>query len=609
MAGEATVLADGSFMMWATFAIIVATITAYALEKWSIEAVSLVAVAAFLLLFSLDMSDQAPTPAELVAGFANPALVSVLCLLIVGQALFQTDALDGVSGWLSGMGGRSQTRTLVIILVGAAFISAMLNNTPVVVMLIPVMTTIARQKNFDAARGLMPLSFATILGGMTTLIGSSTNLLVAGVAADAGIGIGFFDITAIGMILAAVGLVYVVLAMPLLLKPRSGMAEQISNTTGKQFIAEIDISDGHPLEGIESRAGLFVELSGMTVRTILRRDIPILPPFENIRLEAGDVVIVAATRNALTRAMARGSTGIALADEEASEERELEPHFTIAEAVVAPGSRYVSRTLQGAGIRANEGVQVLGLQRRNHMQRSGLADIRLEPGDTILVGGRPEEVSRLGASRDLLLLEASKVLVPMRRKAPMALTIFVALVALAALEILPIMVTALVGAMAMIVSGCINIRQAQRAFDSRIFMLVGASLAAATALERSGGAHYIAASAVSAMEGMPPSMVLSVFFLVLALLTNILSNNATAVLFTPVAVSIAKGLDVDPLPFVTAVIFAANCSFATPVGYQTNLLVMGPGHYRFQDFLRAGGPLVIIVWLTYSVVAPWYYGL
>ena len=601
-------LAGDNLTMWATFAIIVVTITAYALEKWSIEAVSLTAVAAFLILFSLDMSESAPSPAEIVAGFANPALVSVLSLLIVGQALFQTDAHDGLSGWLSGMGGRSQTRTLVIILVGAAVISAMLNNTPVVVMLIPVMTTIARQKNFDAAKGLMPLSFATILGGMTTLIGSSTNLLVAGMAATAGINIGFFDITGMGVILAGAGLLYVIFIMPYLLKPRSGMAEQIRNTTGKQFIAEIDISTGHPLEGIESRAGLFVELSEMTVRTILRNDIPILPPFENIRLQAGDVVIVAATRLALTRALARGSTGIAMAEESEEEDRELEPHFTIAEAVIAPGSRYASRTLQGAGIRANEGVQVLGLQRRSHMQRSGLADIRLEPGDTILVGGRPEEVSRLRASRDLLLLEASKVLVPMRRKAPVALAIFLALVAFAALEILPIMVTALVGAMAMILSGCINIRQAKRAFDSRIFMLVGASLAAATALERSGGAEFIASNAVNAMAGMPPFAVLSVFFLVLAILTNILSTNATAVLFTPVAISIAKGMNVDRMPFVAAVIFDGNCSFATPVGYQTNLLVMGPGHYRFQDFLRAGGPLVIIVWLTYSVAAPWYYG-
>ncbi|MEZ5872622.1 MAG: SLC13 family permease [Nitratireductor sp.] len=597
------------FAMWATFAIIIATITAYAIEKWSIEAVSLAAVAAFLIVFGLDDSNGAPGPGDIVAGFANPALISVLSLLIIGQGLFQTDALDGVSGWLSGIGGRSRTRTLAVILIGAALISAVLNNTPVVVMLVPVMTTIARQKNFEAAKGLMPLSFATILGGMTTLIGSSTNLLVAGMAAPNGVHIGFFDITGMGLILAGAGMIYVMFAMPAILNQRSGMAEQIRNTTGKQFIAEIDISAGHPLEGIQSRAGLFVELSGMTVRTILRNDLPILPPFENIRLMPGDVVIVAATRTALTKALARGSAGIAMSDGAGEEDGDLQPHFTIAEVVVAPGSRYASRTLQGAGIRANEGVQVLGLQRKSHMQRSGLADIRLEPGDTILVGGRPEDVSRLRASRDLLLLEASKVLVPMRRKAPVALAIFAAVVALAALEVLPIMVTALVGALAMIVTGCINVRQAKRAFDSRIYMLVGASLASATALERSGGADYLASAAANAMDGMSPAFVLSAFFLVLAVLTNILSNNATAVLFTPVALSMAKGMGIDPLPFVAAVIYAANCSFATPVGYQTNLLVMGPGHYRFQDFLRAGGPLVIIVWLTYSFAAPWYYGL
>ncbi|MFZ1815769.1 MAG: SLC13 family permease [Rhizobiaceae bacterium] len=609
MSTELLQAATGGFTMWATYAIIIATIIAYATDRWPIEQVSLIVLCALLILFSFHPGIVAPM--ELVSGFANPALVTVLALMVVGQALYNTDALDPLAQWLSRspLGGR---RLMIVLLLALpAAISAFLNNTPVVVMFIPILTLVARQRNLGVAQILMPLSFASILGGMTTLIGSSTNLLVAGVAQRAGIDIGFFDITVPGLILAGVGMIHVLFVMPLMLADRPGMIEEIKTRSGKQFISEIVVTSGHPLEGATSRAGLFREMSGLTVRAIVRNDIPIPPPFEDVTLTLGDTVIVAATRAVLTRVLAKDPSGMAVnADIEDGEvqDEKLEPHYTLAEAVVAPGSRYVSRTIADAGIRANDGVAVLGIQRKSHMQRAGLADIRLEPGDTVLIGGTPEDVARLRSSRDLLLLEWSKVAVPMRRLAPVAMSVFAAMVVAAAFSILPIMTASLLAATAMIVTGCINVRQAARAFDSRIFMMVGASLASAVALEKTGGAQYLASLSATLLEGLPVSVSLSVFFLSVAVLTNILSNNATAVLFTPIAISIARELGADPMAFVAAVIFASNCSFATPVGYQTNLLVMGPGHYRFSDFLKAGVPLVILMWLTYSFVGPWYYG-
>lgn len=610
--------AAASPAMWATFAVIAAMIVAFAVDRFPIEGVSLATIAGLLALFTIYPSGETLSPGELVAGFANPALLTVLALLVVGQALFNTDALDEPSRWLANAGGKSRTRTLLVLLLCGAGFSAVINNTPVVVMFIPILTTIARQKNFDASRGLMPLSFAAILGGMTTLIGSSTNLLVAGVARESGRQIGFFDFTVPGLILAGIGSIYVMLILPKLLRKRAGMAEELSPASGKQFITQIDITPGHVLEGVQSRAGLFKELSDMTVRMVVRRDIPILPPFEDVTLDAGDSVIVAATRNALTKALARGSASVPQAEvpqdgDQTSEEKpgseKLEANFTLAEAVVPPGSRYVARTLRGSGLRAHEGVAILGVQRRSRMQRTTLDQIRLEPGDTILVGGMPDDVSRLRSSRDLLLLEWSAATVPMHRYAPRALVVFAAMVLAIAFGVVPIMVGAIMGACAMMLLQCITVLQAKRAFDSRIFMMVGASLACAAALEHTGGAEFLAGVMIQAMKGQSPAIVLSAFFLLLALLTNILSNNATAVLFTPVAISLANSLGVDPMPFIVAVIFAANCSFATPVGYQTNLLVMTPGHYRFSDFLIAGTPLVILIWLTYSFVGPWYYGL
>ncbi|MCC0021311.1 MAG: SLC13 family permease [Nitratireductor sp.] len=596
--------------MWATFAIITFSVIAFAIDKWSMEYISLITLVLFLLLFSI-VPDSGVEPFELVQGFANPALVTVISLLMIGQGLFNTDALDGPSRMLSRFAGGGVTGTLLIILGAAAFISAFLNNTPVVVMFIPIITAIAAQRNFDAAKGLMPLSFICILGGMTTLIGSSTNLLVANVARGVGVEIGFFDFLVPGAIVAGVGMLYVIFVMPKILSQRPGMADRMRSSTGKQFVSQIEISEGHPLTGIESQLGMFPALADITVRMVVRRQVPIMPPFEDVTLSVGDILIVASTREALTKALARGAANVPShpEDEPSEAQRHLADEFHLAEVVVAPGSRYVGRTIQGANIRFLEGVVVMGVQRKTRMQHKAFSEIRLEPGDTLLVGGSMDAISSLRTKRDLILLEWSAEAVPLRRYAWRAIAIFASVVFLAATGLLPIMVSALLGVFAMIASRCLNIAQAARSFDSRIFMLVAAALASAIALEKTGGAVFLANSAVTAMDGFPPSVILSLFFLAVAIITNFLSNNATAVLFTPIAIQLATKLGVAVEPFVVAVIFAANAAFSTPVGYQTNLLVLGPGHYRFVDFVKAGTPLVIIVWLTYSFVGPWYYGL
>ncbi len=605
--------------MWATFVIILCTIVAFAIERWAIELVSLAAVVAIVLVFSLfPVTDaaNAVSPAELIAGFANPALATVLALLIIGQALFNTDALETPTRWISGLGGSNGKRTIIILLVVAAVTSAFLNNTPVVVMFIPIVTVIATQRGFAASKALMPLSFIGILGGMTTMIGSSTNLLVAGVAAKSGLEIGFFDFTIPGALLAFIGGIYVIFIMPMLLGTDKKEDRAANPMSGKQFVAQIEITEDHALRGAKSRAGMFPDLTDMTVRSVLRNGAPILPPFDDMELKLGDVVIVAATRTALTRALAMGEASLPVMPKHhrnqqrgSDEITSVEQDFTLAEAVVAPGSRYGGRTIENSGIRATYGTMVVGLQRRLRMARTLMRETVLEPGDTLLIGGMPEDIERLRRSHDLILLEWSATEVPMRAYAPRAIAIFALVVASAASGLVPIVVASLTGAFAMIASGCINIRQSARAFDRQIFMLVGASLAAATALEKTGGAEYLALSAASVLQGQTPAVVLSMLFLFTAILTNILSNNATAVLFTPVAIGLADAIGAPREAFVVCIIFAANCSFATPVGYQTNLLVMGPGQYRFSEFMKSGIPLVLILWLSFSFIGPWYYKL
>lgn len=602
--------------MWLTFAVIACTIVAYALERWSIEGVSLATIVSLLAIFTL--VPQAPgaiplTAPELLLGFANPALITVLALLVIGQALFNTDALEAPAQFLSRLGGANAKRTIFVLLITAAITSAFLNNTPVIVMFIPIVVAIAAQRNFAASSALLPLSFVGILGGMTTLIGSSTNLLVAGVAERYGTHIGFFDFTIPGLVLASAGFVYVIFIMPHILGSREG-AGTSQEPSGRQFLAQITIDRHHALVGEKSIAGLFPALEGITVRSIYRHGEPILPPFEDISIRQGDIVVIAATRRALTRALSEGAASLPeMREEDQDPERATDrlktvaEEFTLAEAVVAPGSRFAGRTIEASKIRATFGTMVLGLQRRSSMSRGLMRQTRLEPGDTLLVGGMPDDIETLRASREILLLERSMASVPLRANAPRAILVFALVILSATMGIVPIVAAAVMGAYGVIASGCLSIRQAVRSFDKQIFMMVGASLAAAVAMERTGGATFIANGVVDVMEGQSASVVLSVLFLVTALLTNVLSNNATAVLFTPIAIGIAAKLNMPVEPFLVCIIFAANCSFATPVGYQTNLLVMAPGRYKFKDYLKTGIPLMLLLWIVFSLFAPvWY---
>jgi di/tricarboxylate transporter len=603
----------------ATFAIIAATIIAYASERWPMETVSLVSLAAILLLFgafpytgpSGGIEAEALSVERLLAGFANPALATVIALLIVGQGLFATDAMEAPARMLGKMGGASTFRPILFILIGAGVISAFLNNTPVVVIFIPVLVMIAAQRSISPSRVFIPLSFISILGGMTTLIGSSTNLLVAGVVRDYGLEVGFFDITGMGVILALVGSAYVLFVLPRLMPEREAELSAGAKS-GAQFIGEITLTRDHPFVGIKAKAGMFTGLGDLTLRLLQRRDAPILPPFEDLTLQAGDTLVITGTRRAFSKALSHGRAGLETDDtdgEDSTQELPPGPDYHLAEAVISPGSRYAGRTIQLSGLRPQFGISVLGVQRKSRMARAALSDIRLEPGDTLLIGGPMQAITQLRGNHDLLMLEHSAEAVPQSRKARIAVAIFAAIVLASAFSIVPIVVAAISGAVLMLLTGCLSFLQAARAFDRQIFLLVGSSVALATALEFTGGARLIADSSLVLMGDAGPAVILSGLFLVMAVLTNVLSNNATAVLFTPIALSIASGLGISPEPFIAAVIFAANSSFATPIGYQTNLLVMGPGHYRFSDFLRAGTPLVIIIWLTFSLLAPWYYSI
>lgn len=614
------------WQMWATYGFILAAVFLFSMERISLEVSALAILSALLLFFYLfpvpgGDGRNLLGPTALLAGFANPALLAVLALLVIGQGMFQTGALDGPARYVADLGSTRPGLTIFFTFLLVATISAFLNNTPVAVMFIPVLATLAGRFGQRAPKVMMTLSFVSILGGMTTLIGSSTNLLAAGVVLTSHLPpIGIFDFAVPGLFLAGIGFLYSTLVVPNLVPDRGGPTIELQGSDaggGKQYIAQLEITPGHPLLGVSSKAGLFPPLRDMTVRMIQRGEHPILPPFEDVTLSAGDVVIVAATRQTLTEALKSGSRFFeGMLEERFAEGLETNGapakpggELVLAETVVAPGSRMIGQTIEQIAFRHQTGCIVLGIQRRSRMIRTLLNDIRLEAGDVLLVLGKGPKVQDLRHNRDVLLLEWSATELPDPKLAHRALAIFGVMVASVLTGLLPIEIASIGGALAIIAFGVLNVRQAARAIDRRIFLMVGAMLGVATALEATGGAHAIANASVAVFDGYGVPVILSAFFFVIAITTNVLTNNATAVLFTPIAISTATQLGVDPLIFVYAVIFASNCSFATPMGYQTNLLVMGPGHYEFRDFVRAGSPLVILLWLAYSFFAPWYYGL
>lgn len=606
------------WQMWATLAIILGSIVLYASEKLAMEIISLGVVVALILLFEIaplaaDSGLPPVTTAGLLAGFANPALAAVMSLMVLGQGIFQAGAMERPTKILMDFYAKRKMLAIIAVFGIALTASSFINDTPVVVIFIPAVAALCARGDLSASKLMMPLSFIALFGGMLTVIGSSTNVLAAGVYHSAtGYEISFFELTPLGLVIAATGIIYLTTIGRFLL-PNRGQESIEHRRDNKQFIAQFEITRDNSLVGKGPTAGLFPDLPEVTVRLIQRREELILPPFENFRFKAGDLVIIAATRNALTNLLKERreilSGVVSEIGFDPDDQSPAKSALNLVEAIVAPGSRLAGRTIAQAGIHAQTNCVILGIERRSRMLRAQMNTIRLEPGDVLLILGQAEDIRKLRADRDLLVFEWSMIGIPDAKHAPRAAIIFAGVVLAAATGLASITVSALTGVVAMLLTGCLNIRQAARAFDGRIYLLIGASLAMGLALEETGGAAMLGSGLAAIAEDLGPTALLSLTFILSALLTNVLSNNATAVLFMPVAISAANQAGMDPLPLALTVIYGANCPFATPIAYQTNLLIMTPGHYKFRDFLIVGTPLILLIWVVYTFAAAAYFGL
>jgi len=589
----------------------VAALFLFSLDRVPLETSSL-AVLVLLTLgfewFPYDDGTRVLRTVDFFSGFGHEALVAVCGLMIVGHGLVRTGALEPVGRLLARSWSHSPMLSMLLMLLLAGMLSAFVNNTPIVVLLLPILVSVSIRAGTSSSGILMPMGLATLLGGMATTIGTSTNLLVVSVAADLGLRrFEMFDFFLPAAIAAGVGIVYLWLIAPRLLPDRQAT---LTDTSPRIFTAQLHVqpdsfADGRTLAELREKT-----VGEMRVQRIRRGD-SVLLPLPDVVLAAGDSLQVADTPAQLKEY--ESVLGAALFSGEAAVDAEhplQAPDQQIAEIVVVQGSPLVNRTLNGTRFTDRYQLVTLALNQagsRVHTVRRNVGDVQLRVGDILLVQGAREQIARLKRESELLVLDATADL-PTTRKAPVALVIMALVVATAALGWLPIAVSAAAGALLMLLTGSLAWRDVSNALSTSVILIVVVSLALGLALTRTGATEWLAAAYLALTHGLAPAMILGGLILLMALLTNVVSNNAAAVIGTPVAVSIANGLGLPPEAFVLAVLFGANMSYATPMAYKTNLLVMNAGGYSFSDFVRIGLPLTLLMWLVLSWLLPRLYG-
>ena len=582
-------------------------------EKIPLETSSLFVLVALTLGFALFPYQHDGTqlhPDEFLLGFGHEALVAVCALMIAGQGLVRTGALEPVGRLLARAWGSAPALSLLLTLTVGAILSAFVNNVPIVVLLLPILISVSLRTGLPASRVLMPMGFATLLGGMGTTIGTSTNLLVVSVAAEMGLRrFDMFDFVVPVAIAGGAALLYLWLVAPRLLPPRDSHLGDASPRvfTAQLLIPEGSWADGRPLKEVIEKAG-----GELPVLRILRGENTQLIPLPDAVLRAGDRLLLEDTPERLKEYESVLEGQLWAGDSRVDEEHPLEAKDQqLAEVVVTQGSSLEGATLAQSRFVDRYQLRTLALHRpgwQPRLLRRDIAEVRLRVGDIVLVQGAREQIERLKREARVLVLDATAEL-PHTEKAPLALLIMLAIVIPAALGWLPIVYTALAGILAMVATGCLGWRDASRALSSQVILIVVASLALGRALLETGAADWLAGEFVSATRGIPPTVMLSGLMLLMAVFTNIVSNNAAALIGTPIAIGIARQLGLPPEPFVLAVLFGANMSYATPIAYKTNLLVMSAGGYTFGDFLKVGIPLTLIMWAMFSWLLPALYDL
>ncbi len=581
----------------------VAAFIAFIVEKIPSDIVALLAMAVLLVTGIVSTN-------EALSVFSNSAPITIAAMFILSAALEKTGVIDLVGRRVVSI-ARTASPTLAIILLMAVvtILSAFINNTPVVVIMIPVAISLAHAVGLQTSKILMPLSFASIFGGTTTLIGTSTNVLIDGVAQASGLApIGMFEITGAGLVLALVGSVYMAFAGRFLLPDRQTLTELLPKSGDRRFFTQVVIPIDSPLiEKTLREAGLSTDTGRVRVVDVFRDNTSMRHQFDSIRLLAGDRIVFRAGITDILTIRAHSPVKVAPDDGQAIFEPLESRETQVVEGVIGPNSSLIGLSPTTTGLARLYGVYVLAVHRRGENIGALKDSFHLDVGDTLLLEGGAEGLRRMFDDGILNSLTNVTERAIRTSKAPIALIAIAAVMLLAAFKVLPIAALAIIAAAAVIALGCIDHQDAYRSIRWDILMLIFGMLSLGIALEKTGTARMIVDGISTHMQGWGPIAIIALIYLVTTVMTEIMSNNATAILMTPLAVSLGHQLGVDPRPLVVAVMFAASASFATPIGYQTNTLVYSAGGYKFDDFLKVGLPLNILMMITSMLTIPLFW--
>ncbi len=574
-------------------AILIGAVALFVSEKYPIDFVALLVLGTLLALGLV-------TPQEGISGLSNPATVTVAAMFILSAGLQKTGATAAV-GRLMVRFGQSHFTALVVIMGTITVMSAFINNTAAVAVFIPLVMLVANRRKIAASRLLIPLSYASQFGGVCTLVGTSTNLLVSAISEQAGYGaFSMFEFSRMGLILFVAGVLFFLSLGRWLLPERQAQALSSAYQLG-EYVTEMRVRENSPLVGksvLESQLG---KEHDVTVLRILRKGETIWAPLRQV-LKPDHVLLVRGEIGELMRL--RDSMRLELnVDFKLRDETLQTEDLRLVQALVAPGSNLIGHNLKQLDFRNRYKALVLAIQRRGETIRDKLNAVVLGLGDAILIQAHEAEITALRSNQNFIVLDE----VPgtaLRHKAPLVIGILLAVVGLAAFNVFPILVTALLGCLAMVLTRCLRLEEAYKAVNWQVIFLLAGILPLGIAMQKSGAAGSIAESAVGMVGGMGPVAVLAVVYLMTSVMTDTMSNNAAAVLLAPIAISTAEQIGVDPRPFLMAITFAASTGFSTPVGYQTNTMIYNPGGYKYTDFLRTGVPLSILFWILSVIFIP-----
>jgi di/tricarboxylate transporter len=546
------------------------------------------------------------TPEEGISGFSNPATVTVMALLMLSTALQATGTVTYLGNFLLRFAGKKEWQVIFMLMITIGFISAFINNTAAVAVFLPVTIRIANSTGISVSKLLIPMSVAAMLGGTCTLIGTSTNLLVNAISRDSGYKeIGLFEITPLGITFLVVGIIYMLFAGRFLIPGRRKPESVTESFELKEYLTELIILPESPFIGKSLKESELGERYNIDILEVIRQGYQRLFPTQVKDLREGDILIAKGEIDKIVEASSQ--VGISIkASVNFYQDWMKNEDMVLTEAIISPDSFLNGKTIHSSGFRHRYNANVLAVRRNGKTLRAKIKDIELKFGDSLLLIIDKEIIESLKASRDFILLNEIEE-TPAKQKMIISSSIMIGVILLATFEIVPILTGALAGVVAMFLTKTISVRKAYKEMDWQIFFLLAGIIPLGLAIEKSGAANYMAEGILELTGRLNPFYIVAILYLSTTLITEMLSNNAAAVLLAPIAIHIAKLSDIEPKAFLFTIMFAASTSFLTPIGYQTNTMIYGPGKYKYTDYFKSGALLNLLLWIISSFAITYYW--